>query len=176
LSVAVSRGAHASTFLESSPLALDFSTISHSANVLPDGTVIVDAPLTDSAIGLARFSNFSQNPPLTTTASADNAGVGLEAFDGSDLQLILPFDQDILSPASVTVSTSGPGGIFPADLEREQRLIYQVAADETPYSETSDSALLIVTGLVFTLAGTVGRRPRELRRLNALGKYPSPEV
>jgi hypothetical protein len=156
LSVAGGRGAHASTFLESSPLELDFSTISHSADVLPDGTVIVDAPpLIDSAIGLARFSNLPHNSQLKITS--DDAGPGLEAFDGSDL--LPPFEQEILTAASLTISTSAPGGILPEDLELEQDRIYEMTADDAADSGTSDSALLMLTGLGFTLVGTIGRRP-----------------
>lgn len=169
MSLAAVRGAYASTFLESSLLALDSSTTILSANVLPDGTMIVATPLSTNGVTcLVQFSNLTPNPAFGLTASSGTANPGLEAFDGSNLPFTPQFDEEISGAARVTPPVDAPrSGILSAGLELDEEPGNFTIAADAPDAETGDSTILALTGLGFVLAGAVGRSHRVTRRLKA---------
>jgi hypothetical protein len=182
MSVAAARGAYASTFLESSAPALDSSTTILSANLLPDGTVIVNAPLsTSDTTCVVLFSNLTPNPAFAFTASSGNASPGLEAFDGSKLPFTPQLDEEIFGAGSVTFPAEAPhSGILSAGLELDEKpgnfaigLDARDAETSARDAETSDSTTLTLTGLGLALAGTVGRGIKVLRRLKARENRPA---
>jgi hypothetical protein len=175
ISVAAARGAYAATFLESSLPTLDSSTTILSANVLPDGTVIVDAPLsTSGATCMVLFSNLTLNPAFGFTGPTGNASPGLEAFDGSNLLFTPQSDQEIFGAASDTLPAEAPySGILSAGLEPDEKPGSFAIAADAPHAETSDFTTLSLTVLGFALAGIVGRSARVRRRLKAPENWPA---
>jgi len=168
LCVASSRGAQAATLAESSLPLPDFSATLGSACVLPDGTTIIDAPLsTHGASGQILFSNLASNPAFGSPASSGNGRRGLEAFDESNL-LPTP-DQELAGAVSVTLPANVTGNDrLSAGLELDGMAGNFAIPSDPSDTETSDSATLALTGLGFVLAGTVGRGPKGWRRLNEL--------
>jgi hypothetical protein len=174
LCVAAGCGAQAATLAESSLPLPDFSATLGSASVLPDGTTIIDAPLsTHGASGQILFSNLASNPAFGGPGSSGNGGPGLEAFDDSNLPPTPEFEQELAGAASVTLPANVTGNDrlndrLSAGLELDG-VAWNFAIPSDPSdTETSDSATLALTGLGFVLAGTVGRGPKAWRRLNEL--------
>jgi hypothetical protein len=154
---------------------LDSSTTILSANVLPDGTVIVDAPLsTSGATCLVLFSNLTPNPASGFTAPSGNASPGLEAFDGSNLPFTPQPDKEIFGAASVTLPAEAPdSGILSAGLELDEEPGNFAIAADAPDAETSDSTTVALIALGFALAGTVGLSARAWRRHKAPEDRPA---
>lgn len=159
LCVAAGRGAQAATLAESSLPLPDFSATLGSACVLPDGTTIVDAPLsTHGASGQILFSNLASNPVFGSPASSGNGGPGLEAFDDTNLLPTPQFDQELAGAASVTLPANVTGNDRLSAWLELDGVAWNFAIPSDPSdTETSDSATLALTGLGFVLAGTVGR-------------------
>jgi hypothetical protein len=178
LCAAANCAAHAATLIEWSLPLPELSTTIGCAGVLPDGTTIIDAPLsTDGVSGQVLFSNLASNPAFGNPASSGYAGPGVEAFDGSNLLLIPEFDQEIFGAASV----ASPANVSGSDMLSAGQGLDQMPGNlaipvNLPDAEASDSATLAITGLGFALAGTVGRNPKVLRRLMGLqNRHASPE-
>jgi hypothetical protein len=158
---------------------LDYSTTAGSASALPDGTIIVDGPVsTNGAAGQVAFSNLAPDPAYGSPASSGNASPGLEAFEGSNLLFTPQFDQEIFGAASVGFPETALGsGILSAGLDSGEGPGNFGITVYLRRAEGWDFAALALTGLVFALAGAAGRNPRVLRRLMGLeNRHTSPQL
>jgi len=140
----------------------DSCTAAESANVLPDGTTIVDVTVSmkgatgPSTPSVIVFCNLTSNRAFGNPDSGSNASPGLEEFDSNRL-----FDSKF-EPAGALHS-----GILSAGLELDEMPGSFAIAPDAPDTEASDNAALALAGIGFALAGTVGRGSKASQRLNA---------